>query len=134
MFRALSARANDLSQDRPDINYASKELCREFAVPNKNSVLELKRLVRYLCGLPRLVYEYPWLDTPPDSLDIFFDTGVADCVSTRRSTSGGAIMLGSHCIRHWSTTQTNISLSSGERDAWHCQGNFSCHRYAIDLP
>ena len=31
MFRALSARANFLSQDRPDINFATKELCREFA-------------------------------------------------------------------------------------------------------
>ena len=25
-------------------------------------------------------------------------------------------MLGSHCIRHWSTTQTTISLSSGEAE------------------
>ena len=57
MFRALSARANYLSQDRPDISFAAKELCREFAIPNKNSFLKLKRLVRYLCGLPRLVYE-----------------------------------------------------------------------------
>ena len=114
MFRALSARANDLSQDRPDISYAGKELCREFAVPNKNSFLKLKRLVRYLCGLPRLVYEYPWLDSPRDSLDIFVDTDFAGCVSARRSTRGGAIMLGSHCIRHWSTTQTTIGLSSGE--------------------
>ena len=40
-FRALSARANYLSQDRPDISYAGKELCREFAVPNNNSFLKL---------------------------------------------------------------------------------------------
>ena len=55
LFRALSARANYLNIDRPDISYAGKELCREFAIPNKNSFLKLKRLVRYLCGLPRLV-------------------------------------------------------------------------------
>ena len=35
MFRALSARANYLSQDRPDISYAGKELCQEFAVPKQ---------------------------------------------------------------------------------------------------
>ena len=116
MFRALSACANYLSQDRPDISYPGKELCREFAFPNKNSFLKLKRLVRYSCGLPRLVYEYPWLDAPPDSLEIFVDTDSAGCVSARRSTSGGAIMLGNHCIRHWSTTQTTISLSSGEAE------------------
>ena len=51
-FRALSARANYLAQDRPDIAFCSKELCREFAIPNKNSFIKLKRLVRYLCGLP----------------------------------------------------------------------------------
>ena len=39
MFRALSARANYLSQGRPDISYARKELCQEFAVPNKNFFL-----------------------------------------------------------------------------------------------
>ena len=40
-FRSLSARANYLSQDRPNANYAAKELCREFAVPDKNSCLKL---------------------------------------------------------------------------------------------
>ena len=87
-----------------------------MAVPENNSFLKLKRLVRYLCGLTRLMYEYPWLDTAPDSLDIFVDTVLAGCVLTRRSTSGGAIMSGSHCIRHWNTTQTTISLSSGEAE------------------
>ena len=36
-LRALSARGNFLSQDRADINDATKELCREFAIPNRNS-------------------------------------------------------------------------------------------------
>ena len=55
LFRALAARANFLSQDRPDINFSTKELCREFSQPNQKSFLKLKRLVRYLIGLPRLV-------------------------------------------------------------------------------
>ena len=45
-FRALAARCNYLSLDRPDAAFASKELCREFASPTKHSVLRLKRLVR----------------------------------------------------------------------------------------
>ena len=61
LFRALSARANFLSQDRPDINFSTKELCREFAAPTQKSYLRLKRLVRYLVGVPRLVYFYPFL-------------------------------------------------------------------------
>ena len=45
-FRALAARANDLALDRPDVAYATKELCRAFASPTKRSILQLKRLVR----------------------------------------------------------------------------------------
>ena len=42
MYRALAARCNDLSQDRPDISCSSKELCREFSVPNKSCFAKLK--------------------------------------------------------------------------------------------
>ena len=60
MYRALSARANDLAQDRPDIAFSTKELCREFAIPNKDSYAKLERVVSYLIGIPRLVYVYDW--------------------------------------------------------------------------
>ena len=55
MYRALSARCNFLSQDRPDISYASKELCRDCAVPTVKSFKRLKRLARYLAGSRRMV-------------------------------------------------------------------------------
>lgn len=44
------------------------------------------------------------------------DTDYAGCRTTRRSTSGGCIMLGSHIIKGWSTTQSKIALSSGEAE------------------
>ena len=115
MFRALSARANYLAQDRPDIAFSTKELCREFAVPTGDSYAKLKRVCRYLIGLPRLVYLYDWQDNP-QTVDVYTDTDFAGCRTTRRSTSGGVIMLGTHCIRHWSTTQSTVSLSSGEAE------------------
>jgi len=43
MFRAFSARANYVAQDRPDISLSTKELCREFAVPNQASFLNKKK-------------------------------------------------------------------------------------------
>ena len=64
MYRALSARCNYLSQDRPDISFASKELCREFVVPTVNSFKKLKRLARYLAGMPRLAYGFKWQKMP----------------------------------------------------------------------
>ena len=115
MYRALAARCNYLSQDRPDIAFSSKELCREFSVPNLSSFQKLKRLARYLAGLPRLVYVYPW-QTVTDTLDVFVDTDFAGCQATRRSTSGGVAMIGQCLIKHWSKTQTTISLSSGEAE------------------
>ena len=115
MYRALSARANYIAQDRPDIAFSTKELCREFAIPNKDSYVKLKRVCRYLVGLPRLVCNYHWQEEP-DGVDTFVDTDFAGCKTTRRSTSGGVVLYGTHCIRHWSSTQTTISLSSGEAE------------------
>lgn len=115
MYRALSARANFLAQDRTDISLSGKELCREFAVPTKSSYARLKRVVRYLVGLPRLVYTFKFQDIR-EYADIYSDTDFAGCKETRRSTSGGVIMIGNHTIRHWSKTQTTIALSSGEAE------------------
>ena len=47
-YRALNARCNDLSQDRPDTAFASKELRREFAVPALKPLVTLKHLIRYV--------------------------------------------------------------------------------------
>ena len=115
-FRALSARANYLAQDRPDIAFATKELCREFSCPTRRSYEKLKRAGRYLAGNHRLVYEYKWLAEIPDSIDVYVDTDLAGCKDTRRSTSGGVAMMGSHCVKHWSKTQSTVSLSSGESE------------------
>ena len=104
-----------MAQDRPDISFSAKELCREFSIPNANSYRKLKRLGRYLCGLPRLVYTYKWQKNPQE-LTTFVDTDFAGCKETRRSTSGGVVMIGGCCIRHYAKTQTTISLSSGEAE------------------
>ena len=119
MFRQLSARTNFLSQDRADINFSTKELCREFCQPNQKSYARLKRVVRYLVGLPRLVYQYQFIEKgcpAPDSIDLYVDTDFAGCKETRRSTSGGVAMVGTGCIKHYSKTQTTIELSSGEAE------------------
>ena len=115
MYRALSAWCNYLAQDRPDIGLASTESCRECSSPNLNSFKKLKRLARYLAGLPRVVYHYKWQDAP-EGVDAYVDTDFAGCKETRRSTSGGAVMVGGCLVKHWAKTQTTISLSSGESE------------------
>ena len=82
--------------------------------PTENSWNALKRLCRYLAGLPRLVYTYGWQDV--DVVDVYTDTDWAGCPRTRKSTSGGCVMLGKHTIKTWSATQSSVSLSSGEAE------------------
>ena len=52
-FRAVAARANYLAADRPDIQYAVKEVCRRMAKPVIGDWQKLSRLGRYLRGAPR---------------------------------------------------------------------------------
>ena len=114
-YRAISARSNYLSSDRVDIAYAGKELCRDFSVPNQKSHEKLKRLGMYLAGHRRLVYFYPFQDTPA-GLDVYVDTDFAGCSNSRRSTSGGVALYGGCNVKHWSKTQTTVALSSGEAE------------------
>ena len=74
----------------------------------------LKRVCRYLHGVPRLVYVYP--QQTVEGIDVYTDTDWAGCPKARKSTSGGCVMLGSHCIKHWSSTQSSVALSSGEAE------------------
>ena len=55
---ALAARANYLSQDRADVQYAAKEACRHMAAPTRAAWGKLKRLVLYLLQFPRLSWTF----------------------------------------------------------------------------
>eukprot|EP00969_Alexandrium_andersonii_P021596 945476-Alexandrium_andersonii.AAC.1 len=49
-------------------------------------------------------------------LRVYVDTDFAGRLRARRSTCGGVCVRGAHAIKHWSTTQTTIALSSGEAE------------------
>ena len=74
----------------------------------------LKRIGRYLLGHRRLVYTYPWQSA--SGIDVYSDTDWSGCKRTRRSTSGGCVMIGRHAIRTCSSTQPSVTLSSGEAE------------------
>ena len=54
-FRAVVDRANWLAGDRPDIQYAVKEICRNMAKPVRGDLQKLVRPGRCLKGAPRCV-------------------------------------------------------------------------------
>ena len=46
------------------------------------------------------------------------DSGWAGCRRARKSTSGGSISIGEHCIKTWSKTQAVIAKSSAESELY----------------
>ena len=82
--------------------------------PTEYSWQALKRVCRFLRSAPRLVYTYPYQET--EGVDVYTDTDWAGCPKTRKSTSGGSVMFGSHLIKHWSSAQTSVALSPGEAE------------------
>jgi hypothetical protein len=116
-YRAMCARLNYLAQDRPDIRYACKEASRWMAKPQSGHWILLKRVARYLKGVPRLMQRFEWQNST-QTLSTFVDSDWAGCKRTCKSTSGGAVLLGSHAIMAWSATQSVVALSSGEAELY----------------
>ena len=113
-YRAVAARANYLSADRPETQHSAKEACRWMSSPTQLALTALKRLGRFIEGKPRLIFKYKWQSA--SVIDVYSDTDWAGCPKTRKSTSGGCIMLGTHLIKSWSSTQQLVALSSGEAE------------------
>ena len=72
-----------------------------------------------------MVYKYDWHACTDNVLDVCMDTDVAGCVVTRRSTNGGMIVNGGQCLKHYTTTQSTIALSSGEAELHGISKGFS---------
>ncbi len=85
-----------------------------MASPTETGVQSMNRMGRYLEGHRRVVFEYPF--QMAGAVDVYSDTDWSGCVKTRKSTSGGCLMVGRHLIKSWSSTQGLVSLSSGEAE------------------
>jgi hypothetical protein len=117
-FRAIAARANYLAQDRMDIQFSAKEVCRCMAVPTERSWRKLKRLARYLVSHPKMVLEFRKVEkrSRKDELHVYSDSDWAGCLRTRKSTSGGIATLYGAAVKTWSSTQATLATSSGEAE------------------
>ena len=114
-FRSACMRCLFLALDRPDIQFAAKEVSRAMSAPTVNADETLKGIARYLLGRPRMVWKYPrqaW----QGAIYGMTDSNWAACPTTRKSTSSSYLALGGHPIFTASSTQGVISLSSGEAE------------------
>ena len=77
----------------------------------------LTRIGRYLIRRPGVTLQFPW-QKRQTQVDGYSDSDWAACPNSRKSTSGGAIMLGKHLIKSWSRQQRVIALSSAEAETY----------------
>ena len=114
-YRSLVMRINYLAQDRSDLQFAGKELARKMCEPTSHDWQRLKRLGRYLIGVPRLELFFRFQKFV-GNLNCYVDSDYAGCLRTRKSTNGGSMMHGRHCSTSWSTNQSVLAISSGEAE------------------
>ena len=114
-YRKVAARFNYVAQDGPDIQFGTKEVCRGMSGPTKEDWDSLKKLARYMVGRKRVVWRFEYQDEG-QKLKVCTDSDWAGCKKTRKSSSGGVLMLGSHCIKTWCSTQGALALSSAEAE------------------
>ena len=116
-FRGLAARLNYMSQHCPDLQFPIKQASRELANPTMGSLAAVKKVARCLLDRAGTVWTFKWQDEP-DQAYLTTDSDWGGSVKDRRSTSGGAFMLGHHCIKTWSCTQGAYALSSAEAELY----------------
>ena len=63
-----------MALDRPDVQDAIKELCRDMGAPTATSWTKLKRLTRYLLQYPRLVWDYSDRKMDESVIRVFTDS------------------------------------------------------------
>ena len=97
--------------------YYAKELIRHTATPTTAYWEKVVRLGRYLKNRPRVRLWCKFQETPCQ-LETYSDTDWAGWKRTRRSTTGGYTVAGSHLIKMWCKTQAVVALSSADDELY----------------
>ncbi len=116
-FRGVAARLNYLAHDRVDLKTAAGNICKKMSDPMHEDWEEVKRVAMYLKYRPRLACVYRW-QSDQAAITGYSDANWAGDKTSRRSTSGGCILVGTHFIKSWSKSQHVIALSSGEAELY----------------
>ena len=116
-FRAVAARCNYLSHDRPDLRVATMRACSAMARPTEADWEKLKRIARYLLSVPRVSLLYKW-QGPGAKINCYSDSDWAGDRISRRSVSGGAVYHGCHLLKTWAKQQCVVATSSAEAELY----------------
>ena len=113
-FRSLPGKLQYLTITRPDIQYAVNFICQRMHLPTVSNFGLLKRILRYIKGT--LGMGLPIKRNSELAVSGYSDSDWAGCKSTRRSTTGFCILLGSNLISWSAKRQPTVSNSSTEAE------------------
>ena len=88
-----------------------------MALPRQSHMENLLRIAQYLVGHMRYVTKF-FRQEQVHAINCFRDSDFAGEVETRKTTSGGILMLGGHQNKSWSSSQSVIALSTGEAELY----------------
>ena len=115
LVRRSVARISYMAQDLADLSVAARVASQYMADPREGLVGYLKRVIRYPKSHPRYIQHFP-LHCSDETLVVWTESDWAGDQENRRYCSGRCIMLSSSPLGHWSKTQSNVALSSGEAE------------------
>ena len=92
-----------IASDTMDLLSAARRVRSRAAGADVLALLLLIRVARYLAGVINFLYQ-----VNPSQIDCYTDAGWAGNVTTRLSTTAGALMHGDHWLERWSVTQKVI--------------------------
>ena len=95
--------------------YSVTETARTITCPTESDEMNLKRIVRYLKGVPsaKCLIE---IVTPPKFVNVYTDSDWAGQATTCKRKSGGVVLWRNAKFTAWSRTQQTVSLSSAEAE------------------
>jgi hypothetical protein len=113
---------------RPDICNAVRELSKHLVDPSMKHYDEARKVLRYCLDTHKLGITYSRASTKAPNGDVmrpgvlyaFSDASYAECITTRRSTSGFIVMLNGGAISWSSFTQRQVSVSSSDSEYKAC--------------
>ncbi|CAE8581665.1 unnamed protein product [Polarella glacialis] len=117
-YRTAVGKLMWLIHERADLAYVVKELARNLREPTTVEWGRLKRCLRYVRGTTNAEQHLTYNPQEPETLlQVMVDANWARD-GGRKSTSGGVLLLQGFPLEHWSKTQANIALSSGEAELY----------------
>ncbi|CAM8975463.1 unnamed protein product [Rhodiola kirilowii] len=114
LYRSMIGSLLYLTASRPDIVYAERVCARYQADPKESHLLQVKRIMKYVCGTVDFGIWYT-KDTNPHLVG-FYDAHWTRNAKDRKSTSGGCFFLGNNLVSWFSKKQNSISLSTAEAE------------------